>query len=41
MYRLAQIHSWSDKTGDGQPEYSTYVQMMPDLNKKYVLFRHN
>lgn len=32
-HRIARMHSWSDKIGNGQPGYSAILQEIPDINK--------
>jgi hypothetical protein len=38
LCRVARMHSWSDKIGDGLPGYSAILQAVPDINKKYYSF---
>jgi hypothetical protein len=38
MYRsAATIISWSDQTGDGQPNYSGILNSISTVNEKYVI----
>lgn len=38
LFRTAGIHSWSDRIGDGQPQYSRTLEYLADVNEQCVTF---